>query len=74
MEADQIEAAVDDAIRRCDGDLRATIRALIVTVEYRQEEVTRLAEAVSPGYMRAPPTTGQSANGHILKDGQMDNT
>ncbi len=55
MEADQIEAAVDDAIRQCDGDLRATIRALIVTVEYWQEEVKRLTEAVSPGYMRATP-------------------
>jgi hypothetical protein len=47
-----LEAAVDEAIDACDGDLRATIRALIVANQYLETEVGELMKAVSHAYTR----------------------
>ena len=47
-----LEAAVDQAIAACGGDLRATIRALIVANEYLENEVAELMKAVSHAYAR----------------------
>ena len=47
-----LEAAVDQAIAACDGDLRATIRALIVANDYLENEVAELMKAVSHAYAR----------------------
>ncbi len=47
-----LEAAVDQAIAACGGDLRATIRALIVANDYLETEVTELMKAVSHAYAR----------------------
>ena len=47
-----LDNAVDDTIRQCDGDARAAIKALLVANAYLEEEVARLAEAVSRGYAR----------------------
>jgi hypothetical protein len=49
---DGLEAAVDEAIAACGGDLRATIRALIVANDYLDNEVTELMKAVSHAYTR----------------------
>jgi hypothetical protein len=49
---DGLEAAVDEAIDACGGDLRATIRALIVANDYLETEVTELMKAVSRAYGR----------------------
>ena len=49
---DGLEAAVDQAISACGGDLRATIRALIVANEYLESEVGELMKAVSHAYAR----------------------
>ena len=38
-ESDELEAAVDQAISACGGNMRATIRALIVANEYLESEV-----------------------------------
>jgi len=51
-EHDALEAAVDQAISACGGDLRATIRALIVANEYLETEVSELMKAVSRAYAR----------------------
>jgi hypothetical protein len=48
----EIEAAVDEAIAACDGDLRATIRALIVANNFLESEVSELMKAVSHAYAR----------------------
>ena len=37
-----LEADVDQAIAVCDGDMRATIRALIVANNYLESEVSEL--------------------------------
>ena len=47
-----LEAAVEQAITACGGDLRATIRALIVANNYLEDEVTELMKAVSHAYAR----------------------
>ena len=47
-----LEAAVDQAIAACGGDLRATIRALIMANEYLENEVGELMKAVSHAYAR----------------------
>ena len=49
---DELEAAVDQAISACEGDLRATIRALIVANDYLESEVAELMKAVSHAYTR----------------------
>jgi hypothetical protein len=49
---DELEAAVDQAIEACDGDMRATIRALIVANDYLETEVGELMKAVSRAYVR----------------------
>jgi hypothetical protein len=48
-EAERLELATDEAIAACGGDLRATIRALIVAVEFLEKEMER---QVSYGFRR----------------------
>ena len=43
---------MDQAILACGGDLRATIRALIVANDYLETEVGELMKAVSHAYAR----------------------
>jgi len=47
-----LEAAVDQAIAACDGDVRATIRALIVANNFLECEISELMKAVSHAYTR----------------------
>ena len=37
-----LEKAVEQAIAACGGDLRATVRALIVTNSFLEDEITEL--------------------------------
>ncbi len=51
QDAGELEAAVDQAI--ATGDMRSTIRALIVANEYLESEVSELMKAaVSHAYVR----------------------
>lgn len=52
LDESALEAAVDEAIAACDGNLRATIRALIVANQYLETEVGELMKAVSHAYTR----------------------
>ncbi len=45
-------AAVEQAIASCGGDVRATVRALIVANNYLENEVAELMKAVSHAYAR----------------------
>jgi len=47
-----LDAAIDQAIAACDGDLRATIGALIVANSFLETEVGELMKAVSHAYVR----------------------
>ena len=51
-DGDGLEAAVDQAIAACGGDMRSTIRALIVANDYLETEVTELMKAVSQAFVR----------------------
>jgi hypothetical protein len=52
QDSDGLEAAVDQAIAACGGDMRSTTRALIVVNEYLESEVGGLMKAVSHAYLR----------------------
>ncbi len=52
QDADGLEAAVDQAIAACDGDMRSTIRAFIVANEFLESEVGELMKAVSQAFVR----------------------
>jgi len=52
-----LDAAIDDAIAACAGDLRATIGALIVANNYLETEVGELMKAVSHAFVRGRFTT-----------------
>ena len=52
QDADGLEAAVDQAIEACGGDMRSTIRSLIVANEYLETEVGELMKAVSRAFVR----------------------
>jgi hypothetical protein len=51
-DGDGLGAAVDQAIATCGGDMRSTIRALIVANEFLESEVSELMKAVSHAYAR----------------------
>ena len=51
-EEDDLETAIDQAIAACDGDVRATIRALLVANNFLESEVSELMKAVSHAYAR----------------------
>jgi hypothetical protein len=52
QDGDELEAAVDQAIAACGGDMRSAIRALIVANDYLESEVSELMKAVSQAYVR----------------------
>jgi hypothetical protein len=52
QDGDELEAAVDQAIAACDGDMRSAIRALIVPNEYLESEVNELMKAFSHAHVR----------------------
>jgi hypothetical protein len=51
-ESDRLEAAADQAIAACNGDMRSAIRALILANEYLEYELCEMFTAVSKGYAR----------------------
>lgn len=56
------EQACDQAIAMCDGNLRSTIKALIMANEYLETELEELQAAISDGCVPAhPPRTGSNA-------------
>jgi len=51
-ESARLDNAADQAIAACNGDMRSTIRALILANEFLEFEVSELMKAVSRGYPR----------------------
>jgi hypothetical protein len=49
---DGLEAAVNQVIAACDGDMRAAVRALIVANNFLESEIAELKKAVSHAYVR----------------------
>lgn len=60
-----LEAAAEQAIRACDGDPRAAVRALLVANLHLEAEIDRLTAALSRGFVRGrlkPDPPGASAS------------
>jgi hypothetical protein len=51
-DVDRLEAATDEAIAACGGDVRNALKALIVANEFLETEVCELMQAVSHAYVR----------------------
>jgi hypothetical protein len=51
-DVDRLEAAADEAIAACGGDVRDALKALIVANEFLESEVCELMQAVSHAYVR----------------------
>jgi len=51
-DVDRLEAAADEAIAACGGDVRDALKALIVANEFLENEVCQLMQAVSHAYLR----------------------
>jgi hypothetical protein len=49
---DELEMAVNEAIAACDGDLRATIRSLIVANDFLLERLEQCRPLISVGFVR----------------------
>lgn len=56
----QLETAVDQAVAACDGDLRATVRSLVIANSYLVKELEYTWQLVSPGYSRQTRTRRKS--------------
>jgi len=54
------EKACDQAIAMCDGNLRSTIKALIMANEYLEAELTELQVAISSGCAPLQVARGES--------------
>jgi stage V sporulation protein SpoVS len=52
QDAALLEAAVDQAIAACGGDVREAVKALIVANDFLETEVAELMRAVSQAYVR----------------------
>lgn len=50
------DADIDDAIAACDGDMRATIKALLIGQQYLEVALEMAREEASWGYVRGRPS------------------
>ena len=55
------EQACDQAIAMCDGNLRSTIKALIMANEYLEAEMQEMQEAAASGVMARLSHTASDA-------------
>jgi hypothetical protein len=55
------EQACDQAIAMCDGNLRSTIKALIMANEYLETELEELQAAVAAGCVAAKYSSNNAA-------------
>jgi hypothetical protein len=60
-ENSRYEQACDQAIAMCDGNLRSTIKALIMANEYLEIELEELQAAVADGCAPAQPSRASSS-------------
>jgi hypothetical protein len=60
-ETSRYEQACDQAIAMCDGNMRSTIKALIMANEYLEVELEELQAAVAAGCVPAKPARASSS-------------
>jgi hypothetical protein len=57
---DRYEQACNQAIAMCDGNLRSTIKALIMANEYLEAELQELQATLSSGHARRKESAAKS--------------
>ena len=50
------DADIDEAIEACDGDMRATIKALLIGQQYLEVALDMARQEASWGYVRGRPS------------------
>lgn len=50
------DADIDEAIEACDGDMRATIKALLIGQQYLEVALEMARQEASWGYVRGRPS------------------
>ena len=60
--SDPYDRACDQAIAMCDGNMRSTIKALIMANEYLEAELLELQVAIATG---CPPLASSSAKSSV---------
>ena len=63
--SDPLEAAVEQAIAICDGDVRAALRAALVANSFWADEVERLTRAASFGFARGRISPARRASAKL---------
>jgi len=58
------DAAVDEAIAACRGDMRATIKALLLAGQDLEEQVEKARCLASAGYLRCRPSRERADAAH----------
>jgi hypothetical protein len=61
FENSRYEKACDQAIAMCDGNLRSTIKALIMANEYLEAELLELQVAIATGCAPVPSSPAESS-------------
>jgi hypothetical protein len=59
---DPVDAAIEQAIAICDGDVRAALRAALVANSFLMDEVERLTRAASFGFARGRTSPARRAS------------
>ena len=72
MPRDELELAVDQAIAACEGDLRATIRALVVANSFLAEQNTALSAELDYAWRWSSPGYARSSGRRRMKSGEAD--
>jgi hypothetical protein len=62
LDNDHYEQACDQAVAMCDGNLRSTIKALIMANEYLEAELEELQAAISAGCIPDPSRSKMRSN------------
>lgn len=60
-----LEAAVEQAIAICDGDVRAALRAALIANSLLMDEVERLTQAASLGFARGRSSPARTASDRL---------
>jgi hypothetical protein len=68
----ELEAAVNDAIAACDGDLRATVRALVVANNFLTEHNDTLCRELDYAWRWISPGFTRSTNRRRMKTGDRE--
>jgi len=67
-----LESAIDAAIAACDGDPRATVRALVVANNFLAEQVSALSTELDYAWRWISPGYTRSTNRRRMKSGDPD--